>query len=509
MAGGKQSPRQKMINMMYLVLTALLALNISKDILQALTKLDISLQGSVATVDAKNAVTYANIDAAAKDNPVKAGKWKKMADGVKANSDNLVSYIEKMKTELIDESGGEDPDNPGVAKNLDQREKPANYLLNQKNATKLKGEIDKYRDDLVKVAGDDANMVAAIQSAFDTGKQKLTKDGLPVAWENANFEHFPLAAILPFLTDIQAKVRNNESDVISHLRRKIGGDDIKVSTVVPVVVPKSTYVTQGDDYEARIYLAAYDDTQDPEITINDEGLPAEQIVDGVGTYKMKANSVGQVKWGGTITLKQIGGDKTFTIPEQVFNVAPPTAVISPTKMNVLYRGVDNPLEIGVPGVDPAKIRVSGSGVSGSNGKYMANVTNVKGREMNITVSVEDEDGKTRSIGSKKFRIKGVPPAEGTIYKKNNAIFSVNAVKAATVEASLPDFPFDLSLSVTSFEVAIPGFPPEVIKGSKLSQSAKQRLDKLRPGSTVTFRNIKARGPKGLVVRASNISVDVN
>ncbi len=508
MAGGKQTPRQKMINMMYLVLTALLALNISKDILQALTKLDLSLQGSVATVDAKNSDIYRMIDAAARENPAKAAQWKKMADNVKSSSNQLVDDIEQMKTELIEVSGGTDEET-GLPSNLDQREKPANYLLNQKNAEKLKAQIDKYRNELLQYTKDDPTMTANIKAAFDTGKQKVGKDGVEVDWEHANFEHFPLAAILPFLTDIQAKVRNNESDVISMLRARIGGEDIKVSTVMPVVVPNSTYITQGDEYEAKIYLAAYDDTQDPEITIGGQPLPAEQISGGVGVYKVKANSVGQVKWGGKITLKQIGGDKTFDIPEQTFNVAPPTAVISATKMNVFYRGVDNPLEIGVPGVDPSKVRVSGPGVSGSNGKYSANVTNISGTDLKITVSVEEEDG-VRTIGSKDFRIKGLPPAVGSIYKKTEGLMSKSLIKNAKVEAEYQDFPFDLPLTVTSFEIAIPGFPPEQVRGNSMPGPVKDRIDRLRPGQTVSIRDIKASGPNGLrVTRIGNISMDVN
>ena len=508
MAGGKQTPRQKMINMMYLVLTALLALNISKDILDALTKLNTSLEGTVQTVENKNSDIYSAFTAAAAENPAKAKEWKDKAFAVKAESDDLYNFIGKLKTDLIEVSGGIDEET-GNPKSLDQREKPANYLLNQKNATVLKENIEKYRAELLKHAAGNAQLEATIKQTFDTGKQKVGKDGVEVNWENANFEHFPLAAILPFLTDIQAKVRNTESDVISLLQRNIGATDLKFTGIRPIVMPKSTYVTQGDEYEAQVFVAAYDDTQEPTITINGNPLPAEQINGGIGTVKFKAGSVGTQKWAGVIKIEQMGKDAIEIPVEGEYTVAPPTAVISPTKMNVLYRGVDNPLEIGVPGVDPSKIIVGGPGVSGSNGQYMANVTNVDGKEINISVSVKEEDGSTRSVGSKQFRIKGVPPAQGTIYKKTGGILSANAVSNATLEASLPDFPFDLTLEVVSFEIAIPGFPPEQIRGNRLTSDAKTRIAKLRPGSPVTFREIRARGPKGLTVNASSISVDVN
>lgn len=508
MASGKLSPRQKMINMMYLVLTALLALNISKDILEALTKLNASLDQTVQTVDRKNADIYAALNKAASNDPKKASKWRDKAMTVKEESEDLAKHIDAMKAELVKITG--DLDEEGKPVGLDNREKVANYLLNQKKATDLKKRIVAYREALKQEVENNPQLEENIDRIFDVSDRKVGSDGVETTWEKANFEHYPLAAVLPFLTDIQAKVRNTESDVISNLQRNIGIEDIKISTVQPMVMPNSTYITQGDEYEAQIVLAAFDDTQDPEIMINGEPLPEDQIQNGIGYYRVRANSVGEIKWGGKIKLKQVGGEKEFDIPEQTFTVAPPTAVISPTKMNVLYRGVENPLEIGVPGVEPSKIRVSGPGISGSNGQYMANVTNVKGTEMNISVSVEEEDGSTRSIGSKEFRIKGLPPAVGTIYTKSEGIFSKNAIKGATVEASFQDFPFDLPLTVTSFEVAIPGFPPEKVRGNKMTNEIRQRIDQVRPGATISIRNIEARGPGGLrVTRVGNISVDAN
>ena len=508
MASGKQTPRQKMINMMYLVLTALLALNISKDILQALTKLNASLDETVQTIDAKNADIYASFAAAAAENPKKAGPWRDKAMMVKEDSDELYQHIEQLKEKLVELTGGRDEET-NLPTGLDNREKVANYLLNQKHATELKKKIEAYRASVKSQVEDSPQLQQNIETIFDTGKQRVGEDGVETSWESANFEHFPLAAVLPFLTDIQAKVRNTESDVISELKRNIGAQDYNFTGLEPVVKAKSTYVTQGDEYEAEVFVAAYDETQKPEIVINGESLPEEQIQNGKGRITLPANQVGEQKWAGMITIKQIGKDPLQIPVEGSYTVAPPTAVISPTKMNVLYRGVENPLEISVPGVDPSKVRVSGPGVSGSNGNYTANVTNVKGTEMNISVSVEEEEG-TRTVGSKQFRIKGLPPAMGTIYTKSEGIFSKSAIKGATVEASFQDFPFDLPLTVTSFEVSIPGFPPEKVSGNQMTGQIKQRIDQARPGSTISIRDIQARGPGGLrVTRVGNISVDVN
>jgi len=513
MAGGKLTPRQKMINMMYLVLTALLALNISKDILQALTKLDDSLVSSVQTVEAQNASIYAKINAAAKKNPQKAEKWQKKALALQKDADALDQKIAKLKDELVTMTGGMEE---GVPVGLDNKEKVANYLLKEpQQAAKLKKEIESYRAQLLDLAGDDEQLKAQIQKSFDTSKQPVGTDGTMASWESANFEHYPLAAVLPFLTDLQAKVRKTESDVISRLNSKIGGDDIKISTVEPIVIPNATYITQGDEYEARIMLAAYDDTKDPEIYITQNGeekkLDPEQVRSGTGFFNLQANAVGEVKWAGRIVLPQLGGDKTYDIPEQTFTVAPPTAVISPTKMNVLYRGVDNPLEIGVPGVAPEKLVVSGAGVSKvGSGEYVANVSNVKGRELDIRVGVQEEEGEVRNIGSKKFRIKGLPPALGSMYKRSGGQLGKGLLKAGKVDARYENFPFDLDLNVVSFEVVVPGFPPEKVNGNTMPSSVKTRIDRMNPGQTLLIRNIKARGPKGVrIPEVASISFDVN
>tara|TARA_R110000868_G_scaffold73505_1_gene213092 strand:- start:936 stop:2486 length:1551 start_codon:yes stop_codon:yes gene_type:complete len=516
MAGGKLSPRQKMINMMYLVLTAMLALNVSKDILKALTKLEDSLSQTITTVENKNSDVYKTFDNAAKDNPDKALKWKDKAYEVKAVSDQIFAYIHDMKDSLVSVSGGYDEET-GAPKALDAKSQPAAYLLAEqgpKKATDLKGKLDNFRNEIIKIADNDPAIKTSLEGAFNTADEK--EGDKEVSWEYATFGEYPLGAIIPFLTDIQARVRNAESEVLSHLGSKIGEGEVSFNTVKAMVMANTNYITQGGTYEADVFLAAYDDSQDPTIIINGQQLSAEKIENGKGKISFPANSVGEQTWGGKIIIKQIGkGDVEYEIPTTTYTVAPPSVVISPSKMNVLYRGVPNPIEIGVPGVDPAKIRVSGQGVSGSNGNYTANVTGISGKEINITVSVEDTkpDGTKvmRNAGSKTFRIKGLPPAVGTIYKRSEGVFSAGAIANSTIEAEFQDFAFDLDLVVTSYEIAIPGSPPERVKNSnKIPSALKAKIERLRPGSTVTIRNIKAKGPNNLQVdRVGIISVDVS
>lgn len=503
------TPRQKMINMMYLVLTALLALNISKDILDALTKLNDGLGKTAEVVDKKNQSVYSQFDQAASDNPTKAGPWRDKAYEVKKQSDDLVAYLDQVKTQLIEVTGGEIEDEAGVLhpKAPDNRSKVANLMLVENKAQELRAEIEKYRESMMNFANTNDRIKTNIGINFSTENERHGDADL--SWEHATFEHYPLIAVLAFMTDYQAKVRNTEADVINELLRNIDAGTVKFTGVKAIVMPKSNYVIQGDNYEADVFLAAYDDTQDPTFEIDGVELPAENIVGGVGKVTFPASSVGERTWGGVIKLITNGEVKEYPI-EASYNVAPPSVVISPTKMNVLYRGVDNPLDIGVPGVDPSKVKVSGTGVrAAGKGQYVADVTRVNQKTVTISVSVIDDEGRTKPMGKKEFRIKKIPDATGSQRGQKNTLRSASFIKKTPVQADLEDFVFDLQLTVTSFEIVVPGFPPERVKGNKIPASVGQLLDRVKNGSTIVFRNIKAKGPKNLKVDVAGFSMDVN
>jgi len=509
MAGGNLSPRQKMINMMYLVLTALLALNVSREVMDAFYDVMKNQEGTISTVTKQNESVYRAFDAAAMENPAKAGEWKDKAYEVKAQADELNSYLTNLKDTLVAITGGFDDDDPEKPKTMDNKEKVAHYMILEKHGEELKTKLNDYREFLTKYAGDNVQLSEAIKQVFNTDDYK-NKEGVTESWEQHKFEHYPLISVMTFLTGMQADVRNAEAQTIDHLQENIGKADLKFTGVKAMVLPKSTYVTQGDFYEADVFLAAYDDTQEPGITINGQPLPAEQISGGIGKYKVKTSATGEIKWAGVINIKQ-GGEIVPYEVNGVYTVAPPSVVISPSKLNVLYRNVDNPLEISVPGVDPSKIRVSGSGISKVGSGYMANVTGVSGREMTITVQVLDDQGNVKQTQSKLFRIKGLPQAEASIYKRSGGgEFSKSLIKNAPIEAGYPDFPYDLPLTVTSFEVKIEGYPPAKINGNTLDATNKARIDGLRPGATVTIRKITAKTPKGdKVTNIGNLSIDVN
>jgi len=505
MAGGNLSPRQKMINMMYLVLTALLALNVSREVMDAFYEVMVGQEASIETVEGQNASLYAAFKRAADENEVKAGPWRDKALAVKAKSDNLYNTIETMKAELMERGGGEDEEVPGKPAKMDDREAAANYFLVEQRGTELKASMADFRDYLVNEAGDNSSLASAITNSFDLSDRM--HDGAAESWEKSKFEHYPLISVMTFLTSMQSDIRTAEANVIGFLHENIDASDIKVTGVRAVVMPKSKFVTQGDEYEAEIFLAAFDDTKDPEFLINGEALDPENVSGGVATIKFPANRTGTVEWNGKIILEANGEKKEYDIAES-YNVAPPSVVISPTKMNVLYRGVDNPLEISVPGVDPANLIVSGVGVKKSGSMYVANVTRFKGKELKINVSVKEDAG-SKNMGNKTFRVKNIPDAVGKTYPKNDKLISASLLKRTEVRAEFKDFDFELPLVVKSFEIVIAPFGVFTCKGNKLTSTAKATVEKAKPGTTVVIRNINATTKAGLKTDVSDIVFDIN
>ncbi len=512
MASGKLSPRQKMINMMYLVLTAMLALNVSREVMDFLYDDMKSKEQSISTIDRQNSTVYNAFTAAATENEKKAGPWRDKAFEVKKRSEELYDNIASIKVLLVEQAGGYETDSEGNLTDkpvkMDNREKAAEYFIVNKEGEKLKGRIDSYREFMKTMDPDNEDLILTLDKLFNTGDH-INDDGVTEEWESHNFEHYPLISILSTLTTMQANIRNSESQTIDILQDNIDAGTVKFNNVRAIVQPKSNFITQGDEYYAEVFLAAYDDRQEPTVFVNDQPLSVDLISDGVGHITLSGNTVGEHKWGGKISLIQDGNltERTF---EAVYTVAPPMVVISPTKMNVLYRNVINPLEISVPGVDPSKVNASGPGVRRSGSGYIADVTKIKGKKININVTVTNDDGSTKSMGSKEFRIKGLPQATGLVYKKPNTILSKNAAKNAPIEAAYQDFPFELPLTVISFEVKIEGYPPATINGTKFDNTTKNRIQKLKPGSTIIVRNIKAKTKRGdRVTKISSISIDVN
>ncbi|HZY25247.1 MAG TPA: hypothetical protein VFE71_05435, partial [Bacteroidales bacterium] len=280
MAHEKLSPRQKMIGMMYLVLTAMLALNVSKEAVEAFKKVDKGLTQTIANYTLKNDVIYKEFDRAAAENPAKAGKYKTSAYQVKERSDEAFNFIQGLKIEII-KKAEKDPETPAVkgneviideVKRIDDTNVPSEVLIGANEngkANDLKALLSEYRQFLIGILdGKNPTTEAALKTSLKTEDGK-NADGETERWENLNFQTLPLVAVICILSEYQVNVRNAETEVLNYLYSQIDASSFKFNKLTPIVIPTSNYVTLGSEYEAKVFISATDTTQSPIITVGD------------------------------------------------------------------------------------------------------------------------------------------------------------------------------------------------------------------------------------------------
>ena len=332
MGGEKLSPRQKMIGMMYLVLTAMLALNVSKEAVEAFKKVDKGLTQIIANYAKKNDLIYQDFERAAAENPQKAGGLRNTAKEVKQRADEAFNFIQDLKIEIINTAEG--PNNLAVKGNeviieevqkIDENNIPSQILIGANENGKayyLKNILNEYRDFLISVLeGKNPASEDALRSMIDT-QDARDKDGQISPWANHTFQALPLVAVICILSEYQVSVRNAETETINHLYTQIDAASFKFNKLVPIVMPvNSDYVTIGSDYEAQVFISAIDTTQQPTITVGGVDLPIDQA--GRGIYKVRATTVGPKRWGGVIALKAPDGtlreypfDASYVVGEQ-------------------------------------------------------------------------------------------------------------------------------------------------------------------------------------------------
>ena len=516
---------------MYLVLMALLALNVSRDVLNAFVLVDKSLTKTTENFYHKNDIYYKEFDRAAAENPIKAGPWKAKADEVKRKSEELSKYIQGLKLEIVRRSEGEDTEaiegdniNGELIKKLDDTFSPAEIMIGaNKNgkANDLRTALEEYKAYLLSLIDEKATDTRdGIKTSLNTDDPP-PKEGEILRWQDENFEELPLMAVITLMSKIQSDVRNAESDAIRYLYSQIEAGSFNFNLLEPVVIPSSNYVMRGTDYSANIFMAAFDTTSDPTVyigeydsTIADDGTveykmkgevgrdyQAVPIRGGKGVYKVPSSSTGWKRWGGIISLKRLDGGVTSKPFKAEYQVAEPNLVVSATKMNVFYLGVPNPVEISIPGVPADRIIPSTNNgrISSSGGAYVVNPT--KEGTSQITVSVR-EDGGVRSRGSKTFRVRKVPNPDATLagFRSGASLSKSQILAELGPKAKMPDwFEFDLEFTVTSFSLAtyVQGFYKEEPNTSgTFSTAQRDVLRNLNPGAKVYLNDVIAVGPDG-------------
>ncbi len=522
-----ETPRQKMINMMYLVLTALLALNVASEVLESFRIVDASLIQTLNNVNKKNEQIYGAFDAAYIENPTKVKEWKDKADQVRQKTQELINKIKDLKEQLALSSGGSylkdaEPDFKLVAddpivvgskgdtiliKKEDDLNTPSEIMINQKKASELKSSINSYRDFLSAFLEEGSPLRDNIIKQLDTSDPpiNLREGGEKKTWEIQHFESKPLIAVITLLSKMQIDIQNAETNIISSLFSQIDAASFKFNRLAARILPKSTYVLEGDQFEAEIFLAAEDTTQQPEIYVGNTRL---NLRDGKGTYKVTATQPGTFKWSGLIKYKNPEGNFVSYPFQGEYQVGRPSATISPTKMNVLYMGIANPIKVSVPGVASENLDVTfNNGRIEKNGDdFTVYPSKLDASGKNTTISVVARmNGETRPMGSMPFRVKEVPPPVATIAGKNGGNLRKEELMAEDgIFAELRDFDFDLKFKVTQFDVNLSGAGgyEKLYKatGNRFTAEQKAQFGKLTPGSLIYIDNIMAKGDDGQAAR---------
>ncbi len=519
MAHGKETPRQKMIGMMYLVLTALLALNVSAEVLNAFVLVDESLMKTGENFKKKNELVYTEFQEAYTENKEKVGPYKEKADQVKIWSNELIDYIHELKLKMIKIADGStqpfEEHGPSAVKAKSENNIPGQVMVLEKNGQELKTKIEDFRSNLLGMIDDKeryASVVEGIQASLNTDDIETTHaEGTKVPWEIGNFDQLPLSAVLTMLSKMQSDIRNAEADILRYLFGQIEAGSFKFNKIEAIVNANSNYVLKGQEYKAEVFIAASDSTQDPEIIVNGSPL---NVKNGKGVYVGNTSSVGFKKWGGVIKLESPSTGEILKFPfDAEYQVGQAGVVVSPTKMNVFYIGVTNPVEISASGVPAENIRASIS--SGSINKVSGSSYAVKVKrpgKVNINVSAEMSDGTTKSMGRKEFRVKYVPDPVAKVAGMKGGTIRKNVLLAQrVVSADLENFDFDLKFTISSFSVSttIRGYEEEE-KSRSAAFTAKQKalIKKVSPGKKVYIEDIRARGPGGTSRKLPTISFRV-
>ncbi|MCG2418569.1 gliding motility protein GldM [Aequorivita sp. F47161] len=504
MAGGKLSPRQRMINLMYLVFIAMLALNMSKEVLSAFGLLNEKISDANVATTQRNQAFMEGLAVKAADEPGQYAAVEAKAREISQISDELDTYLASLKTASMEKV--EDPTDYEVMDKADF----FNNLFFRGDKYKEGGQefidkMDAYRTEMIAILSDPAlanvagieEIKKSIETNFST-EEETNRNGKKVKWLNYNYEGFPLVASLTKLTQIQADVKSTKSEVLQRMLAGQQAAALSFSNYSTLLETSKSAYYAGENFDGSIVLGRTDESTKPkraELT-----LDGRKLVEGTdytfegGKVKLNvsAGSPGDHKIEGFLYYGE-GGEETEVAVDRSFATIsmPNSAVIAADKMNVVYRGVDNPMTVSIPGIPDNKVNASAPGLSRVSGsKYVMRPGS--GRTVTISANGTLPDGKP--VGSKsEFRIKDIPPPVGAIRGETGIVrMERGGLEISSVSAVLPDFDFDVNLNVTGFSFKVSGQPTVRVNGTKLDAAAKGALRRAGRGETVQIFDINAK-----------------
>lgn len=534
MAGYKETPRQKMIAMMYLVLTALLALNVSKQMLDAFLVVNESMELTIENFSSKIDDVYTEFNKQYKLNPNKIEPFWQGAQEAQALSKDIVSFIDSIKYALIVQSERrintvEEAMNTPLneIKSKDSYTEPTRFFFkSSEDGSKgasgaLRQNIDEFRKQMLVLMDEpeDGDRIGLI-----TNGEYFDVDGNRQNWEQHNFYYTILAADVTILNKLKGEVQNAEFDVISHLFSSVTAEDFKFDDITAKVISSNSYILKGQRYEAEVFVAAYDTKQNPEVYVlqgvdeitesNISRATSLEGEDGVVKLNFPTNREGLHKYAGLIRVLNPDGEAIDYPFKSEYIVAPPSLTVAATKMNVFYVGVENPVSISVPGMADELIRPTIS--VGTLRKNPSGADWIVEMERGTTEAVisatANYEGTRINMGSRQFRVKRVPdPVAEVARQKEGAIDKNTLMAASAIIPSMKDFEFDLNFIINSFNMAT------VINGDWISKStsgnrfSSEMLDLIRSsrrGQKFFFENIQASGPDGTTRTLNTVNLSI-
>jgi len=553
MAGGKETPRQKMIGMMYLVLTALLAMNVSKQILHGYIVVNESMEHSKEALTENNKRIAEAFLATINGNAAAKPYYDKAVDAQK-QLEEMVKYIETIKsnviakTEKFENAASGDTAKLRYLSAIDNYDIPSHELIGSDAATpenkpmsalEMKDKYNKLHNSLIamlddmqknpksKLLDDDYKGLKRKVGGLKPIDSGAEDDGLKMTWEVENFYHLPMAAVVCNLNKMQADLKNVEAEILQVLAGASGKLAIKFDRLAAKVIAPSSYIQSGQPYIADVFLAASSSQlrkEDMEVLLGSDSLSKGAggtpvpIESGMGKVNIPTGGQGDQELKGVIKFKKPDGTFDFFNFNAPYTVAAPAVAVAAEKMNVIYIGVDNPVSVSAAGVAPGNLLVNlrGCGATktgGAGGKFIVRATSPG--TMQVSVSAKTKDGTKPQGKPTPFRVKKIPDPTpklgGNLVQGIADIKKLNLAAIAGVGAEVPGFDFDVKFPVISFifSANVKGNLKEfTCSGPNLSPEAKQVLQSLGIGGKAYFEDIKVKAPDGSIRKIATASLKV-
>lgn len=507
-----KEPRQLMINLMYLVLTAMLALNVSAEIINAFFMIDRGIEGSNKVIDSSNDFTQIALEKNAEQDQEKYGKLVDAANQIRQISKEFNDYITDLREEMVEETDGyypeDDAKHGGHPKGYKNKDVTTRVLVDEGKGEEVKQKILDTRQQILDIVnklkgteGTNINdeTIAELEKSItlnisDDWETKVKK---PISWSHFTFNQMPLASIFPIFRKFQNDMKSSEAAVLNYLVGQVGAKSFKIDNFLPIASAPKSYIIAGEEYKANITIGAssrsvYDNMS---IKVDGQSVPVE---DGIGSYSVRTSSPGVKKYKVDITLTNPTTGEVETYPQEFeYEVGRRSVTVAAEKMNVFYIGVDNPVSVAAAGVSSNDLRVSASGgglslKSAGTGKYVATATTPG--DAKITVS-----GGGLTPTSFDFRVKRIPDPVPQLGRSRGGSIGNGEFKAQEgVLAILDNFDFDARCDIQGYTLVYIAKREDAVEsvnpGARYNDKSQRLAERAKPGDSYFFNNIKARCP---------------